>query len=237
MDTWILIVSSLVGYLLGSLSFGRIVARFVNPKVDLDHVEMMIPGADEAYQLKSIGGNTASMKLGPRVGCTVGLLDILKVFLPTLVVRLIYPDQYYFLAVATAGFVGHCWPIYYRFKGGRGISAFYGGLFAIDPVGGFAVAIGSLLIGMLVLKELLFAYVGGVFLVIPWLWFSTHNPFYLAYALVINLLFILAMIPELKQIIELRRKYGKTDMKASMETFPMGQQMLRLMNKLNRKSE
>jgi len=230
------IVLGIIGYLLGSLSFGRIVARLVNPRVDLDHVEMEIPGAPESYQLKSIGGNTASIKLGGRVGCAIGILDILKVFLPTLVTRVIYPDQYYSLIVATAGFIGHCWPIYYRFKGGRGISAFYGGLFVIDPLGALVVAVSSMIIGMLVLKELLFAYVGGVLLVIPWLWFTTHNPYYMIYALAVNVLFIVAMIPEFRQIIELRRKYGKGDMKASMETFPMGQQMIRLMNVFNRKN-
>lgn len=236
MDTLTLIISACVAYLLGSLSFARIVARFADPKVKLDQVDMPIPGVEEPYRLKTIGGNTASMKLGPRLGCTIGILDILKVFLPTLVIRLLYPDQYYFLIAAIAGFIGHCWPIYYRFKGGGGISAFYGGLFAIDPIGALAVSIGSLLIGMLLLKELLFAYTGGVLLAIPWLWFTTHNPYYLAYALVVNVLFILAMIPELKQFVEMRRKYGKADMKASMDTFPMGKSMLKMMNKLNRKS-
>lgn len=235
MDLTTLLVAFIVSYLLGALSFGRIVARIVKPGIDLDEVEMPIANTEERYRLQSIGGNTASMKLGPRVGCTVGILDILKVFVPTLVFRLLYPEQYYFLVAAVAGFIGHCWPIYYRFKGGRGISAFYGGMFAFDPVGAIVVATGAMLTGMVLFKELLVVYTGGVLLAIPWLWFTTHNPYYLAYALAINILFVLAMIPEIRQILQFRRKYGKGDMQVSMEQFPMGQQMLKLMGKLRLK--
>jgi len=48
-------------------------------------------------------------------------------------------------------------------------------------------------------------------------------------------LFILAMIPEIKQIIQFRRKYGKGDMQVGMEQFPMGQEMLKLMNRFKLK--
>lgn len=235
MDLTTLLVVFIVSYLLGALSFGRIVAKIAQPDVDLNDVEMRWANADEPYRLQSIGGNTASMKLGPRLGCTIGILDILKVFIPTLVFRLLYPEQYYFLVAAVAGFIGHCWPIYYRFKGGRGISAFYGGMFAIDPLGAFVVAITAMVIGMAVLKELLLVYMGGVLLAIPWLWFTTQNPYYVAYAIAINVLFILAMIPEIKQIIQFRRKYGKGDMQVGMEQFPMGQEMLKLMNRFKLK--
>ena len=232
MDYLPIILISLVSYLLGSLSFGRIVARILDPGLDLENIEMEIEGAEEGYRLQSIGGNTVSMKLGSRGGCTVGLLDILKVFLPTLAVRFLYPDQTYHLLAALAGFAGHCWPIYYRFKGGRGISAFYGGLFAIDPIGAFVVALLAQVIGMLILKELLFVYAGGVLFLIPWMLLTKSNWHYYVYALLINVLFITAMIPEIRQIISLRKKYGKGDMAVSMEKFPMGRQMLRLMHRL-----
>ena len=235
MDLTALLVAFIASYLIGALSFGRIVAKLARPDVDLNDVEMRWANADEPYRLQSIGGNTASMKLGPRLGCMVGILDILKVFIPTLVFRLLYPEQYYFLVAAVAGFIGHCWPIYYRFKGGRGISAFYGGMFAIDPIGAFFVAITAMVIGMAVLKELLLVYMGGVLLAIPWLWFTTQNPYYVAYALAINVLFILAMLPEINQIIRFRRKYGKGDIQVGMEQFPMGQEMIKLMNRFKLK--
>jgi glycerol-3-phosphate acyltransferase PlsY len=236
MDFPLVLLAFIISYLLGSLSFGRIVAHIMHPGEELREVEMDWAGADEKYKLESIGGNTVGMRLGARAGCIVGFLDIFKTFLPTLVFYLLYPVEPYFLSAALAGFIGHCWPIFHGFKGGRGISPFYGGLFGFDPLGAIVVAFTSLFIGMVILKELAIAYTGGVILVIFWfLLTKNNNPlfiYYMAYAILINILFILAMIPEIKQIVAFRKKYGKADMAAGMETFPMGQHMLRLMYKL-----
>jgi glycerol-3-phosphate acyltransferase PlsY len=236
LDPIILFLSLITSYLVGSISFGRVVTRIMKPDESLDQVEMPLAGIEETYKLESIGGNTASMKLGARGGCAVGLLDILKAFIPTLVLKLLYPDQPYFLAAALAAFIGHCWPIYYKFKGGRGISPFYGGVFAFDPLGAVAVALTSLVAGMVLFKDMLIAYTGGVLLLLPWFLITKNNNplffYYLAYALSTMILFILAMIPEIRQVLYLRRKYGAGDMMVSMESFPMGQQMLRIMNKL-----
>jgi glycerol-3-phosphate acyltransferase PlsY len=179
-----------------------------------------------------MGANTASIKYGSKVGCSIGLLDMLKVFIPTLAVRLLYPGESYYLVAATAGFIGHCWPIYYGFKGGRGISPFYGALFAIDPLGALVVASLGMFIGMVLFKELLVAYTGGVFLTIVWFAITSGWGPLLIYSLVINVLFIVALIPEIKMMREMRQKYGKGDMRHSMSTFPMGQAMLKLMQSL-----
>lgn len=229
MDPFFLIFVFVISYLLGSISFARLIARIFAPGESLEDIEFPVEGAEEGMRMEAMGGNTVSMKFGAKAGCAVGWLDIIKVFVPTVIFRLLYPDQYLFLVAAIAGFIGHCWPIYYRFRGGRGISAFYGGLFAFDPLGAIVVALGGMFLGMVVLKELLVAYTGGVLLVIPWLWFTTHDLAYLAYALVINVLFVLAMLPEIRQIKAFRQKYGKGDMKASMEQFPMGRSMLKIM--------
>jgi glycerol-3-phosphate acyltransferase PlsY len=224
-------------YLIGSISFARLVSRIVSPDMSLDDIELPVEGVEETMRMESMSANTVSMKLGGKVGAIIGLLDILKVFIPTFIIRYLFPNQYYFLVAAIAGFIGHCWPIYYGFKGGRGISAFYGGLFAFDPFGAFVISFTSLVIGMFLLKELLFAYAGGVTLVIIWFVFSKKNSAYLIYSLIMNSLFIIAMYPEIKQIREFRSKYGKGDMKMSMTTFPMGRSMLKLMSILGIKKE
>jgi glycerol-3-phosphate acyltransferase PlsY len=231
-----LILSVLCGYLLGAISFGRVLMRILKPGEGLEDVKLNFPGIDEPYVLGSVGGNTVSMKLGGRWGCVVGLLDIAKAFIPTVVFRLLYPEQPYFLACAVAALAGHNWPIFYRFKGGRGISPFYGGLFGFDPLGAITVAVLAMFLGMVVLKELVFVYVGGVFLVIPWLLVTRFQDplffYYMIYAVLVNVIFTLAMIPEFRQIIALRKKYGKGDMRASMTAFPMGKSMLKMMQKL-----
>lgn len=232
MDILVLFVMALIGYVLGSISFARLIPRLVDSHAKIDDVSLPVQNSDERMPMLAMGANTASIKYGPKVGCSVGLLDILKVFLPTLVVRLIYPGEPYYLVVALAGFVGHCWPVFYGFKGGRGISPFYGAMFAIDPLGAVVVASVSMLIGMVLLKDLLVAYTGGVLLTIFWFALTRGWGEHVLYALVVNVLFIIAMIPEIKMVRGMERKYGKGDMRTSMSTFPMGQMMLKLMDAL-----
>lgn len=227
-----LIVVAAIGYLLGSISFARLIPRIVDPKADLSDISLPVQDSEERMPMLAMGANTASIKYGSKVGCSIGLLDMLKVFIPTLAFRLLYPGESYYLVAATAGFIGHCWPIYYGFKGGRGISPFYGALFAIDPLGALVVASTAMFIGMVLLKELLVAYTGGVFLTIVWFAITSGWGPLLIYSLVINVLFIVALIPEIKMMRKMRQKYGKGDMRHSMSTFPMGQAMLKLMQAL-----
>jgi glycerol-3-phosphate acyltransferase PlsY len=232
MDPIILFVVLVVGYLLGSISFARLIPRLIDPRASLDDISMPVQNSDERMPMRAMGANTASMKYGPKVGCSVGFLDIFKVFLPTLAVRLVYPGESYYLVVALAGFIGHCWPVFYGFKGGRGISPFYGALFAIDPLGAVVVASVSMFIGMVLLKDLLVAYTGGVFLTIFWFAITRGWGPEVIYALIVNMLFLIAMIPEVKMVREMEQKHGKGDMRKSMSTFPMGQAMLKLMDAL-----
>jgi glycerol-3-phosphate acyltransferase PlsY len=233
-----LLLVSLVSYLLGAVSFSRLIARILNPGADLQNIEMPVQGTDQTYTVTSMGGNTLSMKHGGGAGCLASMLDGLKVFVPTLIVRLLFPDQFYFLAAAIAGFVGHCWPIYYRFKGGRGISAYYGGLFAFDPIGAVVVAFTSLIFGITVFRNvkvvnIMLIYTGGVIFIIPWMWFTTHNPFFLLYAVSINVLFFLAMLPDIRQMVQIIRKYGWKNVDMSMDQFAMGKSMSKMMDRLS----
>lgn len=227
-----LIVIAVISYLLGSISFARLIPRLVDPEANLSDISLPVQDSEERMPMLAMGANTASIKYGSKVGCSIGLLDMLKVFIPTLAVRLLYPGESYYLVAATAGFIGHCWPVYYGFKGGRGISPFYGALFAIDPLGALVVASVGMFIGMVLLKELLVAYTGGVFLTIIWFAITSGWGPLLIYSLIINVLFIVALIPELKMMREMRQKHGKGDMRNSMSTFPMGKEMLKLMEAL-----
>lgn len=232
MEPLLVFLALVVGYFAGALSFTRLVSRLDDPNVDLENIEIPVKGTDKTYKVSSMGASTASMKLGPKVGCAIGLLDILKVALPTLAFRLFFPGQEYFLIVALAGMVGHNWPVFNRFKGGRGISAFYGGLAAIDLPGAIVCAVGGLLLGLFIFRDIVLAYMAGVWLVIPWLWFATHDPAYLIYAVSVNILFLLAMIPDLKQYLKIRRE-GNIELGDAMETFPMGRGMMKMMERLH----
>jgi len=228
-DAGTLLLVVVIGYLLGSISFSRVITRLVSPETDLGNIEIGGDGTTEAARLRHYGATTASIKLGPRWGCTIGLLDILKTTIPTLVVRFLFPEQPYFLAVAVMCMVGHIWPIYYRFKGGGGMSSIYGGFLAVDWLGAIVCSTAGLLLGLFVIKDILVAYISGTWLMILWLWFRTRDPAYLIYALTVNILFVVALLPEIRAQIKAHRE-GKADLQAGMETFPMGRGMLKIMN-------
>ena len=93
----------------------------------------------------------------------------------------------------------------------------------------------GMLFGMMILRDMLVAYLAGLWLIIPWMWWTKSDPAYLVYAIAVNIIFMLAMLPEIREILRIRREYGKEDMSMAMSQFPMGRSMLRIMQKLGLK--
>lgn len=227
MDIGIAVLSAVMGYFLGAISFSRIVTRLFAPDVNLEDVRLPNLDGTEGDKLLTIGANTASIKLGPQVGCTIGLLDILKAFIPTLVVRILYPDEYYYLLTSLFAMIGHNWPVYYRFKGGGGMSPALGGFLAVDWIGTLISNLAGMLFGFAIVRDLFFAYIGWTLFMIPYLWITTKDPIFALYAFAINLAFYLALVPEIKRYLEARRR-GEVDMQQGMEVTPMGRGMLKM---------
>jgi acyl phosphate:glycerol-3-phosphate acyltransferase len=205
MDLTIALLAALVGYLLGALSFARIVARFAAPDADISSTMMEIPGKDVGLEMKSVSATSVMMHTGPKYGCLTSLLDMAKVSIPTLYFMLMYPGETYFLITAVAGVAGHNFPIYHKFKGGRGVSPIFGGLLVIDWLSIPVTVLVSNILGLALFRNVMLAYTGFTVLLIPWMWFRFHDWAYVAYAVAVTLLFYLAMIPELKQYYQLWR--------------------------------
>lgn len=134
----------LAGYLIGSISNAVIISNVFFRKDVRD------------YGSKNAGGTNAGRVFGKKVGITVMVLDVFKsvlvywaitlLFLFTsLGSRIDYNATLHFAMIMTA--VGHCYPIYYKFKGGK----------AVSVVGGFIVATNWLfmVVGLLVFFLLL----------------------------------------------------------------------------------
>jgi glycerol-3-phosphate acyltransferase PlsY len=231
-DPLVALVAAIVGYLFGAISFARLVVRIAAPHRDLTHTEVKVDGTDDGVIMTAVSATTVSMRLGTKLGFVTVVLDMLKIAVPTLIVKLLYPEAYYFLVTAAAGMIGHIWPLYHRFRGGRGLSAVYGGMFAIDPIGVFITSIAGMLLGLVVLRDMLAAYVGGLWLLIPWLWFRTHEVAYLLYAVVVNVIFLLAMLPEARQYIRLRREGKVEDLSEVMQLTGMGRGIYKMAKRL-----
>jgi glycerol-3-phosphate acyltransferase PlsY len=124
------VIATLLAYLVGSLSFAVIVSRLMGLN-DPRTFGSKNPGATNVLR----SGNKAAAII-------TLLLDALKGFLPVLAVRAFGKpyglDDGTVALVGLAAFVGHLWPVFFRFKGGKGVATFIGVVFGIHPLLGIA---------------------------------------------------------------------------------------------------
>lgn len=117
----IYIFSIIISYLLGSIPFGLIVAKLFN-KGDLRKV-----GSG------NIGATNVMRVGGLRLAGLVWVLDMAKAVTAVLIGRYVGGEVF----AAWCGFtaiVGHCFPVWLKFHGGKGISSLFGVLLAMNPL-------------------------------------------------------------------------------------------------------
>jgi glycerol-3-phosphate acyltransferase PlsY len=228
-----MILAAAIGYFVGCISWARIVTRMAQPGADVPEItELKLEGSDKIFNLGTISASSVSVQIGSKFGFLTYVLDVVKIAVPTLLFKFLLPEQPYFLVVAAAGVFGHVWPVFHRFKGGRGISAVYGGMFAIDWIGVFVTALAGLLFGLVICRSVITTYMAIVWFIIPWIWFRTHDPAHLIYALVVNVVFMIAMIPEIRQWLKIRREEKWNDPTELMQLSGMGRGLLKMSRKL-----
>jgi glycerol-3-phosphate acyltransferase PlsY len=230
---WVTVLTSCgVGYFVGSLSFARLIARIRSPSGQLEQVDLAVEGSDEDYRVRAVSASAVSLQLGSRWGFAVMALDMLKIVASTLLVKLAFADEPYFLITAVAGMVGHVWPVYHGFRGGRGVTAVYGGLWVIDWIAIFATFVGGMFLGIVVLRNVVISYFLSLWLLIPWFWVRTRDWRYLVYAVAVNLIFIAGMIPDLKEYVRFTRMGVVHDPNDYLRQTAMGRGMLKVLSLL-----
>lgn len=124
------LLATVLSYLLGSLSFGVIVSRLAGLK-DPRSFGSGNPGATNVLRSGHKGAALATL-----------LLDALKGWLPVVLIkwfgRPYGMEEGTMALVGLAAFVGHLVPVFFRFKGGKGVATAAGVLIGIDPVLGLA---------------------------------------------------------------------------------------------------
>jgi glycerol-3-phosphate acyltransferase PlsY len=123
-------VATLAAYLVGSLSFAVIVSRLMGLE-DPRTFGSRNPGATNVLRSGNKGAAIVTL-----------LLDALKGFLPVFAVRLwgksFGLDDGTVAMVGLAAFLGHLWPVFFKFQGGKGVATFIGVVFGIHPLLGVA---------------------------------------------------------------------------------------------------
>lgn len=116
------VVCILIGYLLGSISLAALFSKLTN-------VNLRKSGTG------NLGATNVFLILGKSYGVFVMLFDIAKAFAAAKIAQHIVPDLEYAGMLAGLGAViGHIFPFYMKFKGGKGLAAFGGMILASDPM-------------------------------------------------------------------------------------------------------
>ena len=117
----LIIISILIGYGLGSIQFAYLLGRLVR------NIDIREHGTGNA------GASNVTSTMGLKYGAVVAVLDILKGTLAVLVVRSIFPGnpELAYLSGLMA-VIGHLFPFYLRFRGGKGVAALVGMMFGVD---------------------------------------------------------------------------------------------------------
>lgn len=232
MNIAVVLAVAAAGYLIGSLSFARIIARVVSPGTDISRISAPIPDTDEVFESDAVSATAVRMHLGTRYGCLTGALDMLKAAVPVLMLKLWFPGHPYDALAAASVMAGHIWPAYYGFKGGRGEATLYGGLLVIDFPGVLAVTAGASLLGLCAGSILALRW-AGVVLMIPWLWVSTRSWYLLAYIILANAMYWYAMLPELRQYARFLKKGISMSQEEIAVFFGMGARLGRFLDRYN----
>ena len=205
MNIGIAFLAAFIGYLSGSISYAILVTRLAAPGGgQLSKISVTVPDSDLQIESDTISATTVRLQLGARYGCLVSILDMFKAAVPAFIFKLFYPEMPYYLIAAGMATVGHLWPVFHRFKGGRGLSCIIGGMLIIDWVGVLITNFTGAAVGIW-RKNYLLTTGGGITLMIPWLWIRTHDTAVLIYAIAMNILYWTAMIPEIKQYIAIAK--------------------------------
>ena len=112
------LIVGITSYLMGSIPFGLILTKNFLKK-----------------DIREIGsgniGATNALRTGNKlIGYSTLLLDVAKAIIPVIYVKINYPDLIYIASLCV--FLGHVFPIWLKFKGGKGVATYVGILFSIN---------------------------------------------------------------------------------------------------------
>lgn len=127
-----LFIIGIISYLMGSIPFGLILTKIFLKK-----------------DIREIGsgniGATNALRTGNKlIGYSTLILDVLKAVIPVLYVKINFSDAVYISALCA--FIGHVFPVWLKFKGGKGVATYVGILFSLNIIFGLVFGICWLII-------------------------------------------------------------------------------------------
>jgi len=225
------VICSFAGYLIGSVSSARIVYYIATGKTSIEPFSEPVPHSDETFESDLVSATLVTKKLGAKYGCITSVADMVKVALPTLLVRLALSSEPFFLLVALFGVIGHNLPVWYGFKGGRGESPIIGVLLVINGFGLILANVAAMVLGFITGSVLVVRW-GAYVIMIPWLWYYFRDWRFGLFMILLNFFFWFSMRKDLARFIELKRKRGLEFTEEEVSEFiMMGRSMGRFLDR------
>ncbi len=167
----------LAGYLLGSISSAVLVSRLMN-----------LP--DPRSEGSGNPGATNVLRLGNKPAAALTLAgDVLKGVIPVLIANWL-SDNTLVVALAGAGaFLGHLFPVFFAFKGGKGVATALGVFVAVSPPLALALVLTWLTIAVIFRYSSLAALASAISAP-AWAWWIIREPAYAVLALVLGLILV-----------------------------------------------
>ena len=164
----------IISYLFGSIPFGLILTKIFIGK-----------------DIRKIGsgniGATNVLRSGNKfIGYLTLVLDILKAVVPILFINFYYNDQLYIASLSV--FIGHVFPVWLKFKGGKGVATYVGILFCLNYLSGIVFCVSWLLIFFIFKYSSLSSIVSSFCIPIFQYFFISH-PFYYFYFIMFIMIF------------------------------------------------
>ena len=177
----------IISYLMGSIPFGFILTKAFLKK-----------------DIREIGsgniGATNALRTGNKlIGYSTLLLDVAKAVIPVIYVKFNYPELIYITSLCA--FLGHVFPIWLKFKGGKGVATYVGILFAINIFLGFIFCVSWLIIFLISKYSSLSSLIGS--LTIPVYIFFIDQP---TNAFFFGIMFVLIFYTHRENIKRLKNK-------------------------------
>lgn len=176
----------ITGYLLGSIPSAYIAGRLV-----------------KGFDIRKVGGGNMGTlnvmrEMGFATGITVFLADIAKGVLAIFIARWLDVPLLFVFITGFAAIAGHDWPVFLKFRGGKGAATAFGVLLALLPVEA-GISFGILAITVLITSNVTLGIAIGVFLMPLFTWLFGKETGLIIYPLAIALFLVLRYIPTMKK--------------------------------------
>lgn len=151
-----------LGYLLGCSSMAYYIGKW--QKKDL-----------RSAGSKNLGASNAAVLLGWKAGIAVALHDIGKAVVAVLLAKALFPElEHAGAAAGVACVMGHIFPFYLKFKGGKGLASYFGMTLALNWKLGLLVA-ALILLATLITDYIVIGTFSTIVFVPAYTWFTVHS--------------------------------------------------------------